>query len=92
MASVGLMHNLSKMMVMPHSAGDARLSWRCQTQLEMPDSAGDASGVHMHADKIYKIYCESHVYKFMNVLVLYIIQTSSNQYINRLVGIQIDGD
>ena len=31
MASVGLMHNLSKMMVIPDSAGDARLiSWRCQ--------------------------------------------------------------
>ena len=30
MASVGLMHNLSKMMVIPY------LSWRCQTQLEMP--------------------------------------------------------
>jgi len=30
MASVGLMHNLSKMMVIPYSAGDARLSWRCQ--------------------------------------------------------------
>ena len=36
MASVGLIHNLSKMMVIPYSAGDARLSWRCQTQLEMP--------------------------------------------------------
>jgi hypothetical protein len=30
MASVGLMHNLSKMMVIPGSAGDARFSWRCQ--------------------------------------------------------------
>jgi len=31
MASVGLMHNLSKMIVVPDSAGDARLiSWRCQ--------------------------------------------------------------
>jgi len=29
MASLGLMHNLSKMMVIPYSAGDA-------TQLEMP--------------------------------------------------------
>ena len=30
MALVGLMHNLSKMMVISSSAGDARLSWRCQ--------------------------------------------------------------
>jgi hypothetical protein len=28
MASVRLMHNLSKMMVIPFPAGDARLSWR----------------------------------------------------------------
>jgi len=30
MASVGIMHNLSKMMVIPYSARDARLSWRRQ--------------------------------------------------------------
>jgi len=30
MALVGLLHNLSKMMVISSSAGDARLSWRCQ--------------------------------------------------------------
>jgi len=30
MASVGLMHNVSKMMVIPGSAGDARFSWKCQ--------------------------------------------------------------
>ena len=52
MASVGLMHNLSKMMVIPYSAGDATqlempLSWRCH-------SAGDASRVRMHMYKIYK--------------------------------------
>jgi len=41
-----------------------------QTQLEMPDSAGDASWVHMHAYKTYKTYSKYHVYKFMNVPVL----------------------
>jgi len=45
------MHNLSKMMV-------------------IPDSAGDASGVCMHAYETYKTYSEYRVYKFMNVPVL----------------------
>jgi len=30
MVSVGLMHNLSKVTVIPYSAGNSRLSWRCQ--------------------------------------------------------------
>jgi hypothetical protein len=46
-----MMHNLSKMMV-------------------IPDSAGDASCVRMHAYETYKTYFEYCVYKFMNVPVL----------------------
>ena len=57
MASVGLMHNLSKMMVIPYSAGDA-------TQLEMPAECACMRTRHT------KTYSDYHVYKPMNVPVL----------------------
>ena len=57
MASVGLMHNLSKMMVIPYSAGDA-------TQLEMPAEGGCMRTRHT------KTYSDYRVYKSMNVPVL----------------------
>jgi hypothetical protein len=69
MASVGLMHNLSKIIVIPYSAGDA-------TQLEMP-----AECVCMRTRKT-KTYCDYRVYKSINVPVLYNIQACSNQYIS----------
>jgi hypothetical protein len=57
MASVGLMHNLSKMMVNPYSAGDA-------IQLEMPAVCACMRTRHT------KTYSDYHVYKSMNVPVL----------------------
>ena len=57
MASVGLMHNLSKMMVIPYSAGDA-------TQLEMPAECTCMRTRHT------KTYSDYRVYKSMNVPVL----------------------
>ena len=57
MASVGLMHNLSKMMVIPYSAGDA-------TQLEMPAECACMRKRHT------KTYSDYRVYKSMNVPVL----------------------
>jgi hypothetical protein len=44
--------------------------WSFQTQLEMRDSAGDASWVRMHAYETYKTYSEYRVYMFMNVPIL----------------------
>jgi len=57
MASVGLMHNLSKMIVIPYSAGDA-------TQLEMPAECTCMRARHK------KTYSDYRVYKSMNVPVL----------------------
>jgi hypothetical protein len=57
MASVGLMHNLSNMMVIPYSAGDA-------TQLEMPAECACMRTRHT------KTYSDYRVYKSMNVPVL----------------------
>jgi len=48
----------------------------------IPDSAGDASSVRMHAYKTYTTYSKYRIYKFMNVPVLSNIQPSSNQYIS----------
>ena len=59
MASVGLMHNLPKMMV-------------------IPDSAGDASWVRMHACK--GILCTPYIRSWM--YLYFRIQASSNQYIS----------
>jgi hypothetical protein len=71
MASVGLMHNLSKMMVIPYSAGHA-------TQLEMPAECACMCTRHT------KTYSSYRVYKSMNVPVLQNIQASCNQHCNRL--------
>jgi len=57
MASVGLMHNLSKMMVVAYSAGDA-------TQLEMP---AECARMGTRQTKTYSDY---RVYKSTNVPVL----------------------
>jgi len=57
MASVGLMHNLSMMMVIPYSAGDA-------TQREMPAEYACMRTRHT------KPYSDYRVYKSMNVPVL----------------------
>ena len=57
MASVGLMHNLSKMMVISYSAGDA-------TELEIP--AECACMLTRHTPT----YSDYRVYKSMNVPVL----------------------
>jgi hypothetical protein len=57
MASVGLMHNLSKMMLIPYSAGDA-------TQLAMP---AECACMRTRDTKTYSDY---RVYKSMNLPVL----------------------
>jgi len=60
-ASDGLIHNLSK-------------RWPFQTQLGMPDSAGDASWVHMDACK--GILCTPYISSWM--YLYFRIQSSSN--------------
>jgi hypothetical protein len=57
MAAVGMMHNLSKTMVIPYSGGDGRLT--CT-----------ALGVRMHAYKTYKTSSKYRVHKFMDIPVL----------------------
>ena len=66
MASVGLMHNLSTMMVIPYSAGDA-------IQLEMPAECACMRTRHT------KTYSDYRVYNSMNVPVLQNIKAASNQ-------------
>jgi len=60
------MHNLSKMMVIPYSAGDA-------TQLEMPAECACMRTKHT------KTYSDYRIYKSMNVPVVLNRQASSNQ-------------
>jgi len=66
MASVGLMHNLSKMMVILGSAGDARLSWKCQL-----------SAIACIQDMLrIPVYIKTRIYLYLEY------KASSNQYFN----------
>jgi len=67
-----MMHNLSEMMVIPDSAGDARLSWRYGTQLEMPAECACMRTRHTPNT----VYIRARMYLYLR------IQASSNQYIS----------